>query len=211
MGSGEVHVIRSAPGEAFCQGSSPLNQVTTSRLVLRLMSPEFLEASLRDDALEAESILGSSVPGDWLERKLLMSMRLNDCRSDPAYGPWSLRAIIRSDDRKMVGHIGFHSRPGAQELKQYTGNGVELGYTVFSTYRRNGYAREAIQGLLRWAKEEHLVQDFVISVAPDNVPSKALASTLGFVKVGARLDEVDGFEDVHLLPRESLARFLEGA
>ena len=137
-------------------------------------------------------------------------MRLNDCRSDPDYALWSLRAIVRREDRAMVGHIGFHSRPGTKELRQYAANGVEFGYTIFQHYRRQGYAHEAIQGLLHWAKKEHEAQDFVISVAPDNAPSKDLAKKLGFSKVGKRVDEVDGLEDVYLLGRAALDCLLEG-
>jgi RimJ/RimL family protein N-acetyltransferase len=96
----------------------------------------------------------------------------------------------------MVGHIGFHSAPGAPYLKEFSPTAGEFGYTVFPSFRRNGFAREASVGLMRWAQASHGVKVFVVSIAPDNLASQALAAHLGFRKIGSQLDEIDGIEDV---------------
>src|SRR5215475_6522592 len=82
--------------------------------------------------------------------------------------------------------------PGADYLRELVPNGVEYGYTVFSPFRRQGYAREACEALMRWAYQEHQVKRFVVSIRPDNLPSRRLAEQLGFQRIGSQVDEVDG-------------------
>ena len=116
-----------------------------------------------------------------------MAMRLQDMADDPAYAPWSIRAIGLRSEHWMVGHIGFHGRP-------HEGS-VELGYTIFASARRRGFAEEAIRGMLGWAAGNGAAR-FVLSVGPDNTASQALARKLGFTKIGTRDDPIDGIEDV---------------
>ena len=185
-----------------------MHEIVTSRLTLRLMSKEFLEACLVSETAKAEATIGLSVPIEWYQRRRLMTMRLNDCRSDPAYTPWSVRAIGLESSGEMIGHIGFHSRPDPEYLRQYGLEGIELGYSVISKYQRQGFATEAIRGLLNWATQKSVIRGFVVSIAPTNVASMTLARKLGFVKVGEHQDEVDGLEFVSVLTGEALERFL---
>jgi RimJ/RimL family protein N-acetyltransferase len=52
---------------------------------------------------------------------------------------------------------------------------------------------------MRWARDEHGITEFVVSISPGNTPSLRLAASLGFVKVGSHIDEVDGLEDIFRL------------
>jgi [ribosomal protein S5]-alanine N-acetyltransferase len=47
-----------------------------------------------------------------------------------------------------------------------------------------------------WAYETHGIRKFVLTVAPNSLPSQSLAAKLGFVRIGSHVDEVDGPEDV---------------
>lgn len=96
----------------------------------------------------------------------------------------------------MIGHIGFHTTPGADYLEPYSPGAVEFGYTVYPAYRRQGYAREAAHARMRWANETHGVTKFVQTISPDNHASQALSAQLGFVPIGSHIDEVDGPEDI---------------
>lgn len=164
-----------------------IEDIETDRLVLRHMSPAFLSASQQGDNAGAEVEIGLVVPKDWLDEKPLMAMRLQDMAADAAYAPWSLRAIGLRSEHWMVGHVGFHGRP-------HEGT-AELGYTIFATARRRGFAEEAVLGMLRWAADQGVAR-FVLSIRPDNDASQALARKLGFTKIGTRDDPVDGVEDV---------------
>lgn len=160
------------------------------------MTPAFLDASLRRDRVELDALLGATVPDTWLDDLRWATIRLAQLRDDPTLEPWLLRAVVVREERAMVGHIGFHGRPGAAYLDELSPGGVELGYTVFEAHRRRGYAREAIEGLMHWAQRDHGVTRFVVSIAPTNVASLALTAGLGFVRIGAHVDEEDGPEDV---------------
>jgi [ribosomal protein S5]-alanine N-acetyltransferase len=192
------------------EGEAPLAaDILTERLLLRPMSPSFLEASLATETRrEAATRLGLSVPEDWFEEADLARLRLGNLRDDPSYQAWSLRALAEQATSRMVGHIGFHTRPAPEYLAAFAPRGVELGYTVYPPFRRLGYAREAIRGMIRWAHDAQGVSQFIVSIAPGNAPSMSLAAGLGFTPVGRHEDEVDGEEIVLLLEGEALRRLL---
>jgi len=103
--------------------------------------------------------------------------------------------VLRAN-RVMVGHIGFHTKPGAGYLRPYSPAAVEFGFEVFPPFRRLGLAREASLALMHWATTVHGQRMFIVSIRPDNVSSQALAAQLGFVRIGSHIDEVDGVEDI---------------
>lgn len=176
--------------------------ISAPRLDLVSLRPAFMRASLAGDRLEAERLLGASLPADWPDCGSLLQLRLKQMEEDPAYEPWSLRGMVLRNAKTLVGHIGFHTAPGAEYLKPYSPGGVEFGFTVFEPYRRRGYAREASLAMMNWAGEFHGQRTFVVSIRPDNVPSLGLAAQLGFVKIGHHIDEVDGWEDIFELRRQ---------
>lgn len=181
-----------------------MHEIITPRLRLRLMPEAFLEACLQNDTARAETSIGLKVPPAWLQDKDLMALRLGDRRADPAYELWSLRAIGLQSSGEMIGHVGFHSCPDPEYLRDYVPDGIEFGYTVFPEYRRQGFATEAVRGLIGWTAREHGIRRFVVSIAPANVASTALAGRLGFVKIGEHRDAVDGLEYVYVLAGEAL-------
>ena len=173
--------------------------IHSTRLDLVLLHLEALQQSLAEDLRTLEGNLGVKVPHDWLEAKWLVEMRYQQIIQDPAYQPWSIRAITLRETQEMIGYIGFHSKPGASYLQFFAPNGVEFGYTIFPAYRRNGYAREAAGALMKWAYEQHSVPEFVLSISPNNTPSLNLAQGLGFTKIGSQVDEEGEIEDIYRL------------
>jgi RimJ/RimL family protein N-acetyltransferase len=175
-----------------------LDIIHSPRLDLIALSPDFLDASLRDDLESASRLIGLDVPSDWLEAKWLMEMRLAKMREDPALEPWLLRATGLRETKTMIGFIGFHTLPGADYLNPYAPGSVEFGYTIFPDHRGKGYASEAAEALMDWATREHHVRRFVVSISPANGPSLRIAQKFGFRKVGSFTDPEDGVEDVFL-------------
>jgi RimJ/RimL family protein N-acetyltransferase len=180
-------------------GVNPHDDIPTPRLILRGMSVAFLEASLRGDVEQAQAALGLAAPSEWFTQKRFIALRRDGCCTDPAYLPWSVRAIGLRATGEMIGHIGFHSRPDPPYLRELAPGAVEFGYEVAAAHRRQGYATEAICGLMTWAATEHAVERFVVSISPANTASTALAAKLGFLRIGGHEDEFDGYEDIYLL------------
>ncbi|MBN3003251.1 RimJ/RimL family protein N-acetyltransferase [Chromobacterium alkanivorans] len=166
--------------------------IESPRLLLRHLDPRVLRSCLAGEPETAAEWLGAPLAAAWLDEQALMALRLDDIAQDPAYAPWSVRALLRREDMAMVGHANFHSLPGHPYLGGY--GDVELGYTIYPDYRRQGYAREAVLAMGAWAALAGATR-LVLSIAPDNLPSQALAAGLGFVKAGQSADE-DGVEDV---------------
>ena len=178
--------------------------IQSDRLDLISLTPAVLRAALDGDTCQAETLMQLSLPRGWpvgtepgwSDRRALLARRLKQIEDEPTIQPWLLRAIVPRGSRVMVGHIGFHTAPGAEYLQPYSPGAVEFGYTVFPTYRRRGYAREASRALMHWAHQCHGVTRFVVTIAPDNTASQSLAASLGFVRIGSHIDDVDGLEDI---------------
>jgi RimJ/RimL family protein N-acetyltransferase len=162
------------------------------------MSPDFLNASLRDDLESASKLIKLAIPAEWLEAKWLMEMRLAKMRENAELEAWLLRAIGLRETKTMIGFIGFHTLPGADYLDSYALDSVEFGYTIFPDYRGKGYDSEAAEALMNWATREHSVTRFVVSISPTNEPSLRIAQKFGFYKVGTVTDPEDGVEDIFL-------------
>ena len=155
------------------------------------MSPPFLEAVLAGDCAEPDV----GLPKGWPDKhdRGFLELRLREMRREPDRQEWLVRALVRrGDDRRMIGHAGFHGPPGVNAVK--AADAVELGYTVFEPYRGQGFATEAAQALMHWAESRHGIQHFVASVEPGNAASLALVRRLGFERTGRHWDDEDGEE-----------------
>lgn len=171
--------------------------IRTARLCLLETSVAVLQACATNDLAQAERLLGVSLCEDWQKDKWLWELRLEDANKDPAFLSWLPRAVVLADTHVLIGHLTFHSAPGPSYLQQIAPGGLELGYTIFEPYRQNGYALEAVTGLLDWTARQRGVRHFVFSIRPDNLPSVKIAHKLGFAKIGQHEDEEDGIEDIY--------------
>jgi [ribosomal protein S5]-alanine N-acetyltransferase len=170
--------------------------IETSRLILRTIRPAALAALVAGDRAEASRLTGCELGDFPEEERPIAAMRLNDVAADPDYLPWSLRVMALKPSLAFVGHFNFHSKPGADYLKERAPGAVELGYFVLSARRRQGFAEEAALAMMDWATLEHGIRRFVVSISPQNAPSVAMAHKLGFAKIGSHIDEADGYEDI---------------
>lgn len=172
--------------------------ILTPRIELVSLSPAFLDNLLGGRNFIAEGMGGFPLPPGWPDEAdaTILKLRLDQMRSEPETQQWLVRALVlREGGRVMAGHIGFHGPP--------RDGMVELGYTVFPRYRRQGLATEAAQAMMDWAARQEPVQRFRVSIAPDNEASLAMAAKLGFQQVGEQMDEIDGLEYVFELTAPS--------
>jgi [ribosomal protein S5]-alanine N-acetyltransferase len=169
--------------------------IRSSRLELVLMAPTFIEALLEGRRGDAARIIGADVPRAWPgpHDARFLRLRLEQVEREPDVQDWLVRAVVlREPERVMVGHAGFHGAPGVNGLGRV--GALELGYTIFSSFRGRGYATEVAAALVAWARAERGVRDFIASVGPDNAPSLAVVTKLGFRQTGEQWDEEDGRE-----------------
>ena len=105
---------------------------------------------------------------------------------------WSaVRLVVR--DGVVVGNTGFHGPPDDAGM-------VEIGYTVYAAYRRQGIARAVLGELVAEARASPAARVVRLSVSPDNEASLGLTRSAGFVQAGEQMDDEDGLELVFELP-----------
>ena len=168
--------------------------IQTKRLDLIPLSPAVLRAALEVDRNKIGRLLGASVPQSWEIRRGAFELWLRQLEANPALQPWLARGMVLRSEGQLIGDIGCHSAPlSASASAPKT---VELGYSVMEAWRRRGFAQEAIEALIQWACTQHQVQRFVLSISPENQASQALATKLSFRKIGSKIDEEDGLEEI---------------
>lgn len=178
--------------------------IVTERLALVSLPAGALRDLVGGRTSASERRLRVRLPEDFARRAHgLLQLRLKDVEEDPGARPWLLRLIVlrgqatrTADGTTAVGLVGFHGRPDGQGR-------AEVGYEVFEPFRRRGYAKEAVAGLLGWAARRHGVRTFLAAIGPDNEPSMRLALGMGFKQVGVQVDEADGLELVYELDRQA--------
>ncbi|HTF11106.1 MAG TPA: GNAT family N-acetyltransferase [Asanoa sp.] len=159
--------------------------------IVHLAGPTFA-ALARGDLAAANAV--SPVPvsayfagPDW---RGVWLMRSRQVEADPASAAWVTGVIWDEERRLAVGRAGYHEPPDANGM-------VEIGYAVEPAHRRQGYARAALEALLRRAAEEPAVRTVRVTIAPDNDASYRLAAQYGFAKVGEQWDDEDGLEIIY--------------
>lgn len=162
--------------------------IATPRLRLIPLPADAVRGLLGGDRVGASALLGLSLPAEFPAgpADVFLQVQPRRMEEDPGGRGWCVRAMLRVEDSAVIGHCGFHGPPKA------VGH-AEIGYTVFQKFRSRGYATEAAQGLIQWARHTGEQKVFA-SVAPTNGPSLAVLNKLGFRHVGEQMDEIDGKE-----------------
>ena len=174
-----------------------LDTIETPRLRLCRLPLDLLRGLLDGTVGEID---GAAVSDEWRQGATpTLRRRIAQIEGAPESAPFLLRAIIDPPAGRVIGRIGFHGPPGANELG--APDALELGYWIEPGSRRCGYAAEAILGMMEWAGTEHAVRRFILSIGPGNAASLGLARKLGFVEIGRHLDDEDGEELVFELRR----------
>ena len=127
------------------------------------------------------------------EHRPLWRRRSQQVCADPTAAAWVTGVVWAPVIGVAVGRAGFHGPPDAAGT-------VEVGYAIDPAYQRRGYGRAALAALLERAAREPAVRTVRASVRPDNMPSRALVESFGFVPVGQQWDDEDGLETVYERP-----------
>jgi [ribosomal protein S5]-alanine N-acetyltransferase len=162
--------------------------IVTSRLRLESFLAETIELLLSGDTRGAESVQGINFSETFLQsiHEDFLAIQLQRMRARPSGRSWCIRAIVRDEDDAVIGHSGFHGPP--EDVGR-----AEIGYNVLQPYRRNGYATEAVKGLVDWARRQGGIAVFA-SVSPNNWASIGVVTKLGFRHTGVEGHEGGGEE-----------------
>ncbi len=104
--------------------------------------------------------------------------------------PWVTGILWADDQGEAVGKAGFHGAPSADGM-------VEVGYAIDPRYRRQGYARAALENLMERARREPGVTTLRATISPTNAASLGLIADYPFDEVGEQWDDEDGLEVIY--------------
>ena len=106
------------------------------------------------------------------------------------FGFWT---VEEKKSGSLVGVVGFRipQDDGIRGVDYYVlslsdknswNDTLEIGYHIFPEYRRKGYASEACRAVIEYAREEFGIIRFIARIGKENIVSKKMAESLGFVK-----------------------------
>lgn len=160
--------------------------IHTQRLRLLTCEEQHLSAIAADPASLGE-LLGVAVPQGWPEHRQAYRHARDLVRKDPLLAPsgWWLYLFVEPVLKVLVGSGGFKSAPDANGV-------VEIGCEIAPDYRRQGYATEALRGLIRYAFSRSGVSAVEAHSLPRKSPQSGLLRTLGMKNVGEATDAAAG-------------------
>ena len=163
----------------------------SERLTLRVLESARLElvaanAVLVKADLAGEDVLGNmlqaQVPDNWppeLYDREAMEYALRTLEDSSAQG-WSFwYLLLRSESEpQVVGICGFKGRPDSA-------GSAEIGYSIVSQFRNQGFASEAVDRLVRWAFSHQTVLEVSAETLPHLQSSIRVMKKNGFEFSGA--------------------------
>lgn len=166
--------------------------IEASKCLLRAIEPVDVELMYCwENDTELWRVSGTTAP---LSRERLM--RFVEEQSYDIYATRQMRLIIESRDVDMAGVA-----VGAVDIFDFDPQHLRFGIGILvyaPEMRRQGYARAAVEAVLRYGREVLGVVQVWASVAEDNLPSIALFEGCGFQRAGVRrrwLRTADGYKN----------------
>jgi ribosomal-protein-alanine N-acetyltransferase len=170
--------------------------IETDRLILRLVPLAALASTAAEMVDVTQGLIGENLPQQWFAESWVYKTRYDQWLADPGFAPGSIRAIALKQTGRIVGNMNCHHKPMSFIHLGKTSLAVEMGYTIFAPWQRQGIAFEAINGFRAWARTENL-ESIILSIQPANVASIALARKFGAVHIGSQVDAHHGPEDIY--------------
>jgi RimJ/RimL family protein N-acetyltransferase len=162
----------------------------TPRLRLEPMTLEIVEAVIEGRRDDAERLCAARLPPAWPNRALVeraFTASLDQIRADPATRLWGDRLLVQGEgagERRVVGSVVFHGRPG---------DGVaEVAYGVEESSQRQGLATEATRACVEWALAHEDIVAVRATTMPWHVASLRVIAKIGMVQVETRDHELLG-------------------
>lgn len=163
------------------QKNLALRVVESDRLVLVAANAELVRGDLEGFETLA-NMLDARVPENWppelYDREAMeYSLRMLQDATAPGWSSWYM--LLRSEvPPQLVGLCGFKGRPD-------TAGSAEIGYSVISQFRNQGYATEAVDRLVRWAFSHQAVREVSAETLPHLQSSIRVMKKNGFEFTGA--------------------------
>jgi RimJ/RimL family protein N-acetyltransferase len=153
------------------------HSLETARLSLVPLQPHQLELSVVDYG-KLQTVLGLRVVNTKLDDEIqyAMKVRLRKVLEDVENYLWLTNwAIVLKEQKQIVGFIMLKGYPN--EFGE-----VIVGYGIDESYRRNGYATEALKGLTQWIFKNPKALFVIADTEKANISSHKVLENAGALK-----------------------------
>ncbi|WP_035795339.1 GNAT family N-acetyltransferase [Clostridium akagii] len=152
-------------------------KLDTKRLKLIPLKVQHLALAV-DNYGEMATELGVRVTNTILDEEMqyAMKVRLRKVLEDEKNYLWLTNwAVVLKEENMIIGYIMIKGYPNK--------NGeVIVGYGIEEEYRKNGYATEALKGLIQWIFENPKAKQVIADTEKENVASHKVLGNVGAVK-----------------------------
>lgn len=159
-----------------------LPRIHTDRLDLIPATVEILRSDQNDKANLAR-LLNAHIPADWppplLDAETLSAfITILEEERDPFFICWYwVRDEPGHRMRDLIGSGGIASSP-------CSGDTVAIGYSILDEYQGNGYATEAVRGLIPVIFSMPGIRQIIATTYPDLIGSIRVLEKNGFINAG---------------------------
>jgi RimJ/RimL family protein N-acetyltransferase len=100
--------------------------------------------------------------------------------------PWRYGfAVVHAEKNEVIGNAGFTGPPDPE-------GAVEIAYGIVPDYQRQGFATEAAQALVAFARTNDRVRTICAHTLPERNASTRVLEKCGFQRVGELIHPTDG-------------------
>ena len=107
-----------------------------------------------------------------------INMHLAELEDRPELLGWGVWMAVRRRDGKVIGDAGFKGIPDSAGV-------IEIGYGIAVEAQNQGFATEAVNGLIEWAFQTGRVKQVIAECAHGNAASIKVLEKLGMHRTGA--------------------------
>ena len=152
--------------------------IETARLKLIDFEDAHFEAIKNKDLLKLGQILEVNTPTQWTtfsDMEEAMPYFYDNYKLNGK--TWGSFFNTHKKDRELLGTCGFKGSPDTEGV-------LEIGYEIKESYRTQGLATEAAQGLIDYAKQFPTVKKIRAHTLATANPSVSVLKKLGFIFIG---------------------------
>lgn len=154
-----------------------LKNIQTGRLILIPVTPDITNALIHGNIEEVEK-LGIITDGTWpnedtMDIVLLVNRAFQKDKIPSGFEFW---IIVKKDDMKIIGDIGFHGKPDEK-------GEVEVGYGLVEQERGKGFGFEALRAIMDWAISQNNVKAIKAGCFINNIPSARILEKVGMKEI----------------------------
>jgi RimJ/RimL family protein N-acetyltransferase len=170
----------------FLSGNLCQTLIASDRLTLRALTAADAADSYREVTARITKFMSWSQPTSEREFETISQRQLSNMKAGK-----ELHLVIRlTSTNEFVGRMGLHPANAAL---------LETGIWIKQSAQRQGYGREAVVALIKWASTRFHPSGFLWPVVEENTPSRELAEGLGGEIIGTRQRRKAGDKERTLL------------